>query len=412
MDPRYRERFNETYSDEDYKAFLAAFEARVGCAIPYRVAETPFFVPDALRDRLAVHAREILAQVTEPGLVARMKRAIPPQLDVPHMTPQPDCVQIDFAIVKNEDGSLDGRVVELQAFPSLYALMVVKLEVMSRFLRERFQGLDRPWSIFYGGMDRDAFVARLRAAVLAGESPEHVVLLDLHPEQQKTYPDFVATKELCGIDAVCPTTLVKEGRTLYRVKDGKKLEVRRVYNRIVFDELERAAVKLPFDYRDDLAISWCSHPNWYWAISKYSLPFVDHPAVPRARTLAEIGKDVPARLDRYVLKPLFSFAGGGVKVDVERADVDAVPDAERAGWILQEKIDYHPGIEMAPGAGPERSGVKAEVRMMFLRVPGEELPQLSLNLVRVSRGKMLGVDQNKNLTWVGGSIGLFDGPGQ
>jgi hypothetical protein len=165
--------------------------------------------------------------------------------------------------------------------------------------------------------------------------------------------------------------------------------------------------KLPFDYTDDLDVSWCSHPNWYWVISKYSLPFIDHPAVPRARTLAEYGADLPSDLDRYVMKPLFSFAGGGVKVDVTREDVDAVPDEERSNMILQEKITYHPGIPM-----PDGNGVKAEVRMMFLRTPNEPEPQLCLNLVRLSRGKMLGVDQNKNLTWVGGSIGLFDGPGR
>lgn len=407
MDPRFRSAFNAAYDPSFYSDFLRTFEAKVGCAIPYRVAETPFFIPDQLRDRLGVHAREIVDQVLEPGLVEKMKAAIPPELDVPRVDPQPHCMQVDFAIVKNADGTLDGKVVELQAFPSLYALMVLKLEVIAKLLAQRSKQLDRNWSIFYSGFDAQSFGEHLRKSILAGEDPEEVVLLDLKPEQQKTYPDFVATKMLVGIDAVCPTSLVKEGNKLFRNKDGKRVPVRRIYNRVVFDELTKANVELPFSYTEDLDVSWCSHPNWYWIVSKYSLPFLRHQAIPRARTLAEIGKDVPEDLDRYVLKPLFSFAGGGVKVDVTKEDIAAVPAEQRDGWLLQEKIEYHPGIPMADGGG----NVKAEVRMMFLRAPEDEKPRLALNLVRLSRGKMLGVDQNKNLTWVGGSIGLFDGPG-
>jgi hypothetical protein len=407
MESRFRAVFNRHYSDDYYRGFLSGLEQRVGTPIPYRVAETPFFVPDALRDRLAESARGILKKVTQPEFLARMRSAIPAALDVPRMDASPHCVQIDFGIVQNDDGSLDGRVVELQAFPSLYALMVLKLEVARQSLAKLSPELDRPWSIFYDGLDVDTFVPRLRRAVVADEDPEHVVLLDLHPETQKTYPDFVATKLLVGVDAVCPTKLVKVGRELFREKDGRRVPVRRIYNRIVFDELAKAGAKLPFDYTEDLDVSWCSHPNWYWVISKYSLPFIDHPAVPKARTLEEYGSDLPPDLDRYVMKPLFSFAGGGVKVDVTREDVDAVPAEERSNTILQEKITYHPGIPM-----PDGNGVKAEVRMMFLRTPDEPEPRLCLNLVRLSRGKMLGVDQNKNLTWVGGSIGLFDGPGR
>lgn len=404
MDPRYRAAFNAAYTPQFYTDFLHTFESRLGCAIPYRVAETPLFVPNDLRDRLASHSRQIVDQVLEPAVVEQMKAAIPTELFVPRCDSLPNCVQVDFAIVKNADGTLDGRVVELQAFPSLYALMTIKLEVMAGLMAERMPGLDRPWSIYFSGHDKASFTKAFDRAVVAGEDPEEVVLLDLKPEQQKTYPDFIATKMLVGIDAVCPTALIREGRQLFRKKDGKTIQVKRIFNRVVFDELAKANVSLPFSYTEDLDVTWCSHPNWYWMVSKYSLPFIDHPAVPKARTLAEWGDHIPGDLENYVLKPLFSFAGGGVKVDVTRADIDEIPKAERAGWLLQEKIVYHPGIPMPNGEGD----VKAEVRMMFLRAPDQERPELCLNLVRLSRGKMLGVDQNKNLTWVGGSIGMFE----
>ena len=402
MDSPFRAAYNARYSDAFYAAYTGELSRRLGCSIPFRVAETPFFMPTALRDNLAEAAREIVTQITEPSLVARLKKAIPGHLDVPRMDDLPNCVQVDFAVTENAEGKLEGKVVELQAFPSLYALMVIQHEALLDTMRTEMPELNRELSIYFSGLDRSSFVERFRRAVVHDEDPAEVVLLDLHPETQKTFPDFAATKMLLDVDSICPTELVKQGRKLYRKRDGKLIQVKRIYNRIVFDELEREATALPFGYTDDLDVTWCSHPNWYWVLSKYTLPFVDHPAVPKARTLKDIGSDIPEDLSKYVLKPLFSYAGAGVIVDVTPKDVHAIPDDQRAGWLLQEKIAYHPGILM-----PDGNKVKAEVRMMFLRAPDDDRPTLVLNLVRLSRGNMLGVDQNKNLTWVGGSVGLF-----
>jgi hypothetical protein len=401
MDAALRSAFNAAYTPAFYPSYLGRLEARLGCRIPFRVAETPLFMPPDLRDGLSRAAREIVEQISAPALIERMKRAIPPELDVPGMEALPSCAQVDFAVVRGPDGRLEGKVVELQAFPSLYALMVIQLEAMAASLAE-VPGLGREWSLFFGGLDRDGFVERFRRALCAGADPEHVVLLDLDPPAQKTYPDFVATRMLTGVEAVCPTALVREGRRLFRKLDGGRLlPVERIYNRIVFDELLQKKVELPFRYTDDLDVTWCSHPNWYWTWSKYSLPYVDHPAVPRARYVSDLD-GIPDDLERYVLKPLFSFAGAGVKLDPTREDIEAIPEADRGKWLVQEKITYEPALRM-----PDGNGVKAEVRMMFLRTPDEDRPMLVLNLVRLSRGKMLGVDQNKDLTWVGGSVGIW-----
>lgn len=408
MDPRFRSIFNRSYSDAFYRGYVDDLSRRLGCAIPFRVAETPFFIPPALAKDLADSARGIVAQITRPELMAKLEKAIPDRFRVAGQDPLPSCIQVDFAIVRGEDGELCGRVVELQAFPSLYALMVVQSEVLQEHMARQMPGLEGPFSIYFGGLDRDGFVEKLRRAVVAGEDPAEVVLLDLDPPSQKTFPDFAATQQLLGVDAVCPTQLVKEGRRLYRDVGGRRVPVKRIYNRIVFDELERKATALPFSYTEELDVSWCSHPNWYWIFSKYTLPHVDHHAVPRARTVASYDR-IPADLSRYVLKPLFSFAGAGVVIDPTMADVDAIPPHEREGWLLQEKIVYEPAIPM-PADIPNRGDVKAEVRMMFLRAPDQAEPELVLNLVRLSRGKMLGVDQNKDLTWVGGTIGLMTPP--
>ena len=135
--------------------------------------------------------------------------------------------------------------------------------------------------------------------------------------------------------------------------------------------------------------------------TKFSLPHLDHPAVPKTWYLDEL-PEIPSDLDDYVLKPLFSFAGSGVKVDVTRADLDAIPADQRHQWVLQRKITYANAITM-----PEGHGVKAEVRVMLLRPPGAAELEPIIALVRLSRGKMLGVDFNKGLTWVGGSVGMW-----
>ena len=401
MDSTLRRAFNAAFDADFYPSYLARLEAKIGgCKVPFRIAETPLFIPPALRDRLACDANEIVAQISNPDLIARMKGAIPAHLDVPRMDPLPSCAQVDFAITRDEDGELRGQVVELQAFPSLYALMAVQSDVMAEAIAH-IPELRRKWSIYFSGLDRESFAERLRRAVLGGEDPAHVVLLDLDPKAQKTYPDFIATKMLVGIDSECPTRLIKDGRRLFRKVDGKLVPVRRIFNRVVFDELEKKEARLPFSYTDDLDVTWCSHPNWYWTWSKFTLPFIDHPAVPRARYVSDLDR-IPDDLERYVLKPLFSFAGAGVNVEPTRADIERIPEHQRDKWIIQEKITYAPALLM-----PDGNGVKAEVRMMFLRAPEEERPTLVLNLVRLSRGKMLGVDQNRDLTWVGGSVGIW-----
>lgn len=400
MNPELRRLYNAAFTNDLYHRYLDRLETWLDVKIPFRIAESPLFLPKDLRTRLATSAREIVAQISDPKVIEAMKAAIPPALDVPRCDALANCIQVDFAIVRGEDGELTGKVVELQGFPSLYALMVLQAEAMAEELKG-VAGLEGPWSIFYSGHDRQSFVAKFKAALLDGHSPEEVVMLDLDPASQKTYADFVATKQLTGVDSIGPDQIEREGNRLFRHKDGRKIPIKRIYNRIVFDELTNKGVQLPFDYREDLEVSWFPHPNWYWIWSKYTLPHVNHHAVPKATYVSDL-KEWPADVSKYVLKPLFSFAGSGVIIDPTHADLDKIPVAERGGWILQEKIVYEPALLM-----PSGEGVKAEVRMMFLRGSKDEKPELVLNLVRMSRGKMLGVDQNKGLDWVGGSIGIW-----
>jgi hypothetical protein len=398
MDPKRRPLFNAAWSEERFAQLTRLLEGRVG-RVPFRVAETPLLLTLDLRDRLVQSAREIIAQVSTPEALARLKKSIPARFDVPGMDALPNTVQVDFALVAGPGGSLEGKLIEMQGFPSLYALMPTMAECWAEVMRD-MPGLDLPWSSWVG-LSREQALALLHQTIVADCDPEEVVLVDIEPLKQKTRSDFVATKSLLGVDELNVTDIKVQGRKLFREKDGRLVPIRRIYNRMVFDELEVKQVQVPFKWSDDLDVSWCSHPNWYWTWSKACLPLLSHPAVPRTRLLSEVSP-LPEDLTRYVLKPLFSFAGGGVVVDVTREAIDRISPDQRYLWVLMEKIDYAPAVRM-----PDGSPVKAEVRVMMVRPPAQAALTPLVCLVRLSRSKMIGVDFNKDMPWTGGSVGMW-----
>jgi hypothetical protein len=394
MDERFRPLFNAQFTPQLYEWYTRELSRRLGTPFEFRLAESPVFLPDDFKRRAVESATAIVEQLSDPALIERMKAAIPERWNTPGMDRLPNFAQVDFAVVR-ENGVLVPKLIELQGFPSLTGLQVIQRDVWKDALAQ-LDGLDVAWSCWFSGYDRESFIDLARRTIVGTHDPAEVILMDLEPRKQKTYTDFAATKLLFDVDAVDPTTLTKRGRQLFR---GNR-RVRRIYNRVVFDELIAKGIELPFDYREELDVEWTPHPNWYWVWSKYSLPFLRHESVPRATFVSELEK-IPDDLSRYVLKPLFSFAGGGVNIDPTRADLDAIPESDRHAWCLQEKIEYEPALEAADGGG-----VKIEIRLMFLRPDDEPKPILAQNLVRLSRGKMLGVDFNKQFTWVGSSVGL------
>ena len=394
MDPHFRALFNAQFTPAIYESYVRDLSRRCGCEFEFRLAESPVFMPDGFKTCVIDAANAIIDQLSHPETLSEMKAAIPDRWNVPGMDALPNFAQVDFAVV-SENGTLVPKLIELQGFPSLTSMQVIQRDAWCDALRG-MEGLDRDWSCWFSGMDRARFLDLARRTIVGDHDPADVVLLDIDPPHQKTAPDFHATKTLFGVDAVDPRELTKRGRELWR---GDR-RVRRIYNRVVFDELIAKKIEVPFDYREELDVEWAPHPNWYWTWSKYSLPFLRHESVPQATFVSDLER-VPDDLSRFVLKPLFSFAGGGVNVEPTAADIDAIPENERHAWCLQEKIEYAPALQAVDGGG-----VKVEIRMMFLRPDDEPRPILAQNLIRLSRGKMLGVDFNKEFTWVGSSIGL------
>ena len=417
MIPSLRKRFNERFTSDKYQAFLRRIDEVSGTHVEFRLSETPCFFPKELLDRMARDGKELIRQLVDnPTYIAKSDEAVPAEFKVPNEPAHPMFVQVDFGLVRDAGGELRPKLVELQAFPSLYAyqgplaeayLDVYGLREKSRFLT----GAPRPFGMttekaepsgselkyFLGGLDQNSYRELLRRAIVGSHDPENVILMEIDPLHQKTLPDFLLTEKMLGVRAVDISGIKKEGSRLYYESDGRRVPIRRIYNRAIVDELERKNVKLNFDWRDDLDVEWAGHPNWYFRISKFSIPYLKHESVPKTWFLDQM-TEIPADLENYALKPLYSFAGLGVVIAPKKEDIAAIPAEKRPYYILQERMHFEPVIETPFGI------TKAEVRVMYIWL--EELTPV-LTIIRTGRGLQMGVDHNKNMEWVGASAGFY-----
>ncbi|HRN25683.1 MAG TPA: hypothetical protein PLT78_03895 [Ignavibacteriaceae bacterium] len=389
MIPEIRKKFNNDFSEKVYHDFLDDLNSVLKYPTGFRVCETPLFLSHELTNELIKACEDVISQIKTEEFIKRSEAAIPQHLKVPNDFDHPPFLQLDFAITKSEDRFLP-KLIELQAFPSLYGYQVYLNETIRKYF-------DIPvgFNSYFSGLNKTAYRALLTKLIIGNCDPENVILLEIEPEKQKTRIDFAATEELTGVTTVCLSKIKKRGKKIFYSKDGREIQVKRIYNRVIFDELERKNLKFDFDFRDEIEAEWVGHPNWFFKISKFSLPMLKGNYVPDCYFLNELDK-YPKNLNDFVLKPLFSFAGLGVDVDVTKEKLDAI--AIRNNYILQQKVNYAPLLETPDGYS------KTEIRMMFLWENKNEKPLLVNNLIRTSKGKMMGVDFNKNQTWIGSSI--------
>jgi hypothetical protein len=309
----------------------------------------------------------------------------------------PTCVQVDFGLVRTETGAVEGRLVELQAFPSLYGFQMLLAECALEYAdMKKTSGVF--FTPYLSGLRRGSYIQLLRQTLVGPHDPREVVLMEIEPHRQKTRPDFAVTEATWGIRAVDTREVVREGRQLFYMRDGVRTPIKRIYNRVIPDELERSGAIMPFDYRDDLDVEWIGGPDWFFRISKFSIPWLRHPWVPETHFLSDV-KDLPGNRDAWLLKPLFSFAGGGIIFSPTDADIAAIPDDQRHLYILQRRIAFTPVIDTPDGP------TQAELRIMLVRTG--DTYRAVLPLVRMGRGKMMGVDHNKGMNYVGASAALI-----
>ncbi|HEX9941881.1 MAG TPA: hypothetical protein VGG03_07695 [Thermoanaerobaculia bacterium] len=388
MIPEVRRAYNAAFTQERYEEMLRDLERDAGCPSVFRVSETPIFLPEALTRELVAAAHEVLAQVTSPEYLGQAGRAVPPSLAVPGEERHTAFLQVDFAIARGEDGRLTPQLIELQGFPSLYGFQWL----LEREFRSHFPAIPEELTPYFSGLDPETYRQVLREVIVGDCDPENVVLLEVEPEQQKTRIDFAATRQLLGIRTVCATQVIERGGRLFYRDGGREVPIHRVYNRVIFDEVERKGLDLSHVFGRELDVTWVGHPNWYLKISKFSLPFLRSHFCPTAYFVSDL-RELPEDLENYVLKPLYSFAGLGVEMGPTPERLRSLPDPQ--DFILQRKVDYAPVVET-----PDEPA-KAEVRMMFV---WKDRPLLVNNLVRMSKGRMMGVDFNKDKTWIGASL--------
>ncbi len=390
-----RSAFNETFTQEKYEGFLREIDAYYPGAIQFRLAETPVFVPRNLAREMIDTCESIVDFVQSEGFIRLTDRGIPASDKVSGDPGLPGMIAFDFGICTDSEGRLSPQLVEMQGFPSLYGFQSVYPDI----LRKHFAIPDN-YAQYLSGYTTETYRQLLREIILGNHRPENVILLEIEPEQQKTRIDFYCTRDITGIQPVCLTSLIKENNGLYYLLNGRKTKISRIYNRMIFDELHaRKDLQPAVDIRNLPDVEWVSHPDWFYRISKFTLPFLKHPNIPDTYFLSEV-KQIPPDLDNYVLKPLFSFAGQGVVINVTPAHLEKIE--QPANWILQKKVQYAPAIRT-----PDRPA-KTELRIMYLWKDGQARPQPVINLARLSKGDMIGTRYTDNDTWVGGSVAFFE----
>lgn len=397
-----RAEFNRSFTREKYAALQARLEAATRTQVEFRVCETPCFFPREMLEGIAADGIALTRQLVDnPEYMRVSEEAIPERWRMAGETRQPEFMTVDFGLVRGSTGRLEPKLVEMQAFPSIFGYQdVLAQEYVNTY------GLGTGWGWRLGGHTDESYWELLREVIVGGHDPRQVVLSEVEPEQQKTRPDFNVYEDRLGIVTVDVAKLRKQGRRLlYQDAQGGWVEIRRIFNRAIVDEIERKGITLGFDYRDDLEVEWAGHPNWFFRISKFSLPYLDHTSVPAAVFLddwfAGVGHDrLPADRANVLLKPLYSFAGKGIQFGPTNAELESIPKSERRLYLLQERVHFEPVIETPFGK------TQAEIRVMYLWPNGKKMEPV-ISLVRMGRGMMMGVDHNRNQEWVGGTAALF-----
>jgi hypothetical protein len=397
MVPELRKAYNKNFSQEKYQAFLQELNGYYPGQLDFRVAETPIFVTKDFTKKILDACESIVDVITTPRYQQESKKAIPEQLNVPKENLHPHFICFDFGICKNEKGILEPQLIEMQGFPSLFAYEVLYSEIH----RKHFK-IPETYSDYLNGFEKESYLKMLQNIIIGDCDPENVILLEIFPHKQKTRIDFYCTENYLGIKTVDLNEIIKEGKKLYYYNAGRKTLIKRIYNRLIFDDLFQQTKEVQEKgklFQENVDVEWVPHPNWFYKISKYSLPFIKHPYVPETQFLNEV-RSLPGDLENYVVKPLFSFAGQGVIIDVTKEDIEKIKDPEN--WILQKKVNYEAIIET-----PDEPA-KAEIRMFYFWEEGAARPVATNNLARLSKGKMIGVRYNKDREWVGGSYALFE----
>lgn len=395
MIDKYRALFNAQFSEKKYQNLKDDIASDFDYEPTFRIGEAPFFISNELKTQLLEGSEQVIKLIQKSDFKELTNKALELNKTIPNEDEHTTFLAIDFGICE-EDGKVIPKLIEVQGFPSLFNFqfnLFEKFRTQYPFIKDL--------TPYVNNISNQEYLEILEEIICNNHPKENVILLEIEPEKQNTKIDFYYCQRDIGIPIVCVTELIKKGKQLfYTNQDGNKILVKRIYNRVIFDELDlRTDLKLNFNFTDDLDVEWAGHPNWFFRISKYILPMLKGKYFIESTLLSDL-KEIPIDLENYVLKPLFSFSGSGVVFHVKKEDVEAVVDKEL--YILQKKVNYIPILQSPTGK------VKCEVRILCVWKKGDQSPTLLCNLARLSRGEMIGVKFNKDKDWVGGTLALFE----
>src|SRR5438045_8934573 len=252
MHPELRAAFNSDFTPQKYAALFTFINEAEKWPADFRISETPIFLTNEVCDEVVNAANELVAKTRIPEFARHAASAIPPGLEVPNEAPHPNFLVVDFGICV-EGGRLTPRLIELQAFPSLFGFQLLLLGC----IRKAYPAIPRPWTSSFGGLQDDDYLKLLRRTILGDSQEENVVLLELEAATQKTRVDFACTESLLGILPVSLTDVNKRGRQLFYQRGGREVRIERIYNRVIFDELlRRSDLYLPFTFQEELDVVW------------------------------------------------------------------------------------------------------------------------------------------------------------
>lgn len=393
MQQALRTFFLNEYSNEKYAAYLFDLESFAQTKLKFRIAETPVFISKDLKLKMEETADAVIEFIKDKDFKKLTEQSIPKEFKMPGENEFPQLMVFDFGICKNKAGEIEPQLIEMQGFPSLFGF-----QYLCDALTKKYYIIPENYDSYLNGYEGDSYIQLLKEIIIGNEDLSSVVLLEILPQQQKTLIDFNITQKILGIKTICLTELIAIDDKLYYKDSGTLIQIKRIFNRMIFDDLVRFPELKYIDLAKKYQVEWVTHPNWFYRISKYILPFTHHRYIPEAYFLSEIKQPLP--LHEFVLKPLFSYAGMGVIINVTQNDIDQIDDPEN--WILQRKVEYAEVVETPVGHS------KLEIRLFYFWKEGWDKPIAVHNLARLSQGEMIGTRYNEDKTWVGGTIAYFE----
>lgn len=260
MQQELRQKFNANFTEEKYLAYLKEIEDLHPGSLDFRNAETPVFVPKDFTQKMLIACDDIIDIIIQPNFKSLTERSIPKDILVPGENEYSDFIVFDFGVCENNHGELEPQLIEMQGFPTLFAFQAYHTDYT-----RTFANVPPTHDAYLNNYHQDSYLQLLKEIIVGDEKPEQVILLEIYPEKQKTRIDFFCTEKMLGIKTVCLTKLIGEGNKLYYENDGKKIEIKRIYNRLIFDDLHKQKdLGSIIDFTHPWEVEWVSHPNWFY----------------------------------------------------------------------------------------------------------------------------------------------------